>query len=74
MHLKNFEEMCTKMKEKTEKEYLNKRNTVPNAVNTEVGHVRTEFEHLKKEYEQAEVQHEGDFLTMAVNIAKSWWS
>lgn len=67
MILKNLEENRTKMKEETEKEYLNKRNTVPNAV-------RTDIEHLEKEFEQAEVQHEDDFLTMAVNTAKSWWS
>lgn len=67
MILKNLEENRTKMKEETEKEYLNKRNTVTNAV-------RTDIEHLKKEFEQAEVQHEDDFLTMAVNTAKSWWS
>lgn len=50
------------MKESTEKEYLNTWNTVGNALRTEVEHVKTE------------VEHDEDFLTMAVNTAKSWWS
>lgn len=71
MITKTLEEKRTRMREEIEKEYLNKRNTVPKALKTRVEHVGTEVEHLKKEFEQAEVQHEDDFFTMAVNTAKS---
>lgn len=62
-----LEEKHNRLKEEIIKEDLNKRKTVPKAL-------RTEFEHLKKEFEPAEVQHQDDFVTMAVNTAKSWWS
>lgn len=71
MITKTLEEKRTRMREEIEKEYLNKRNTVPKALRTKVEHVGTEVEHLKKEFEQAEVQREDDLLTMAVNTAKS---
>lgn len=62
-----LEEKLNRLKEEMIKEDLNKRKIVPKAL-------RTEFEHLKKEFEPAEVQHQDDFVTMAVNTAKSRWS
>lgn len=66
---KEYEENM--VKEEIIKEYLNERKTISKALRMEVKQLKTGFEHLKKEFEPAEVQHEDDFVTMAVNTAKS---